>query len=336
MVCRSAYGQAACRTASLIASAVTVAATAPSTVSAHVASKPAGRGGSGPDARQNTTSPSTGVNTGSTARAMPALATRATIAQLRLSSEASVNTHARVVFPVAGPDSARGARSGARGHLWEQGGGADEPAALVVRSAEGPPVLVDHVAEGVGDGDRAENRSVPEPGRRVAHPAAGRPLAAEQLPDGRAGAGPDRTTLRYRFPGAVTRGVALVGAGTAAGFALREVVHDRGGHERDRPHRGRSPEPALLEPSCDAVGRRQAERASAREQHRRRPLGVRERRERLDLARPGSAAADVHPAPAPIRRNHDRAAGPSIRVGPVADSKAGRWVRQAEAYVVDQ
>src|ERR1700752_726701 len=99
-----------CRTPSLIASALMVAAAAPSTVSAHVASKPAEAGGLAPDARPNTTSPSTGVKTGSTARATPALAIRATIAQLRLSSEASINTHASVVFPVAGSQMIGGTR----------------------------------------------------------------------------------------------------------------------------------------------------------------------------------------------------------------------------------
>ena len=49
-------------------------------------------------ARQKTTSPSKGVKAGLTARAIPALAMRARIAHARLSSAASVKTHASVVL----------------------------------------------------------------------------------------------------------------------------------------------------------------------------------------------------------------------------------------------
>jgi hypothetical protein len=86
------------RIASLIAAAVTVAAVVPSTVSIQDAAGPGVGGGAVPDARQKVTSPSLGVKAGSTARAIPAVATRATIPQLRLSSAASVQTHASVVF----------------------------------------------------------------------------------------------------------------------------------------------------------------------------------------------------------------------------------------------
>ena len=47
-----------------MASDVTVAATVPSKVSAQVAASPGGGGGWGPEAMQNTTSPSTGVYAG--------------------------------------------------------------------------------------------------------------------------------------------------------------------------------------------------------------------------------------------------------------------------------
>ena len=67
------------RTASLIAAAVTVAAAVPSTVSAQDAPGPGAEGGPVPDARQKTMSPSLGVKAGSTARAIPAPATRAMI-----------------------------------------------------------------------------------------------------------------------------------------------------------------------------------------------------------------------------------------------------------------
>ena len=93
--------QAHCRTASRIAAAVTVAAAVPSTATLHDAASPGGAGCSAPEARQNTTSPSSGVKAGSTARAMPAPAMRATIAQVRLSTDASVQTHASVVLPAA-------------------------------------------------------------------------------------------------------------------------------------------------------------------------------------------------------------------------------------------
>src|SRR5450755_4061661 len=92
--------------ASLIAAAVTIAAP-PSRVSVQEAARPAGGGASDPDDRQNATSPSSGVKAGSTAPAIPAVATRATIPQPRLSSEASVQTHASVVFS-PGPAAQRG------------------------------------------------------------------------------------------------------------------------------------------------------------------------------------------------------------------------------------
>src|SRR5262249_34326370 len=81
------------RTASRIAAAVAVAAAAPIWNGAN------GSGSSRPEARQKTTSPSTGVNTGSTALPRPAVAARATIEQPRLSSVASVQTHTGVEFP---------------------------------------------------------------------------------------------------------------------------------------------------------------------------------------------------------------------------------------------
>src|SRR5450755_2559691 len=84
--------------ASLIAAAVTVAAALPSTVSVQEAAGPGGGGVPVPDARQKATSPSRGVKAGSTALAIPAVATRATIPQPRLSSDASVQTQANVVF----------------------------------------------------------------------------------------------------------------------------------------------------------------------------------------------------------------------------------------------
>jgi hypothetical protein len=52
-----------------------------------------------PEARQKTTSPSTGVKTGSMARPIPAVADRATIEHCRLSSAASVQTQTGVEFP---------------------------------------------------------------------------------------------------------------------------------------------------------------------------------------------------------------------------------------------
>jgi hypothetical protein len=67
-------------------------------VSAHEVAGPGAAGGPGPEARQKTMSPSKGVNAGSTARAIPALAIRATMPQPRLSSAASVQTQASVVL----------------------------------------------------------------------------------------------------------------------------------------------------------------------------------------------------------------------------------------------
>ena len=113
-------------TASRIAAAVTVAAIVPSTVSAQVAASPGAAGGQEPEARQKITSPSTGVKAGFTARAIPALAMRAAIAQPRLSSEASVHTHTSVVLAPARIDrfggsgssatTVRKARDGSRKH----------------------------------------------------------------------------------------------------------------------------------------------------------------------------------------------------------------------------
>src|SRR3954462_15581835 len=81
-----------------MAAAVSVAATAPSTVSDHDAAGPGAAIGRPPEATQKTTSPSSGVNAGSTARAIPPLAARATMPQPRLSSDASVQTQASVVL----------------------------------------------------------------------------------------------------------------------------------------------------------------------------------------------------------------------------------------------
>src|SRR4051794_16303558 len=72
----AADGGAAWRTASRIAAAVRVAATAPRIVSDHEAAGPGAAGEPAPEARQKTMSPSKGVKAGSTARAIPALAMR--------------------------------------------------------------------------------------------------------------------------------------------------------------------------------------------------------------------------------------------------------------------
>ena len=85
------------RTASRIAAAVTVAAAAPIWMGANCSGSPR------PEARQKTTSPSTGVKTGSMARPIPAVADRATIEHCRLSSAASVQTQTGVVFPSGDP-----------------------------------------------------------------------------------------------------------------------------------------------------------------------------------------------------------------------------------------
>ena len=87
-------GEPAWRTASRIAAAVAVAAAAPICIAAK------GRGSPPePEARQKATSPSTGVKVGSTARAMPAVAARATMPHSRLSRVASVQTQTSVVLP---------------------------------------------------------------------------------------------------------------------------------------------------------------------------------------------------------------------------------------------
>src|SRR5919197_6284951 len=91
------------RTASRIAAAVTVAASVPTAIGPKRSLGPL------PDERQKTTSPSTSENTGSTARATPPLAIRATRAHAALSSGALVITHTSVVFR-----SSIGAHSGGR------------------------------------------------------------------------------------------------------------------------------------------------------------------------------------------------------------------------------
>src|SRR3954471_22081790 len=61
-----------------------------------------------PDYTQNTTSPSTSENTGSTARATPPLAIRATRAHAALSSAASVITQTSVVLRSSSRDQSGG------------------------------------------------------------------------------------------------------------------------------------------------------------------------------------------------------------------------------------
>ena len=67
---------------------------------------------------QNATSPSTGVKVGSTARAIPAVAARATMPASRLSRAASVQMQTRVVLPSgtrrSGPCSIATSRSAPR------------------------------------------------------------------------------------------------------------------------------------------------------------------------------------------------------------------------------
>ena len=78
----------------VLAAAVTVAAAVPTAIE----TKRSVAAGRSPDARQKTTSPSTLEKTGSTARATPPLAIRATRVQPGRSRGASVITQTRVVF----------------------------------------------------------------------------------------------------------------------------------------------------------------------------------------------------------------------------------------------
>src|SRR5436190_6424782 len=89
-------------TASRTAAAVIVAAIVPIEIGPKRPVSPA------PDARQNATSPSTSEWTGSTARATPPLAIRATREQAALSSAASVITQASVVFRSSSRDQSGG------------------------------------------------------------------------------------------------------------------------------------------------------------------------------------------------------------------------------------
>ena len=201
-------------------------------------------------------------------------------------------------------------------------------AAAVVWAPENRAVLGDHVAERVGDGKRRDGGAVGEHGRGVTHSAASRSLAPEQLPDGRAGTGADRTALRDRGGRVVTRCVTVIRSRPATRCTLHEVVYDRRRHQRHHPHRRRSTEASFLEPPHDAVRRREPERAAAGEQHGGRPLGIRQQRESLDFARPGAAAADVDAAPRPRWRDHDRTPGAPVGSGPVSDPEAGgQWQR---------
>src|SRR5450755_961031 len=182
------------RIASLIAVAVTVAAALPSTVSVHEVAGPGTGGGPVPDARQNARSPSFGVNAGSTAREIPALAIRATIPQPRLSSVASVHTHASVVLwpgRAAQPGrcaAARHARHGGhrgRFHLrrarrrrrWQER--SPRPSR---RPRASPP------------------RSPPRRGWRARDPAASRPRRRRRRPRARARERQDATLRTPRSP----------------------------------------------------------------------------------------------------------------------------------------
>src|SRR4051794_34472271 len=94
-IARHGYGppSGSRRTASRIAAATAVAAAAP------ICIDPYSRISPWPEARQKTMSPSTGVKVGSIARAIPAVAARATTVHSVLLSAASVQMQASVVLP---------------------------------------------------------------------------------------------------------------------------------------------------------------------------------------------------------------------------------------------
>ena len=243
---------------------------------------------------QKATSPSTSENTGSTARATPADAIRATREQAGLSSGASVITQTSVVLRSSSPAPIRLLR-----HRDDRLCGRGRRARVGLDPGEHRPVLSDHVTERVHHRQRGDPVAEAGTGGRVADAGRGRVLAPRDLAHRGPGSGADPAALRHprrrRLAGRVTgRGV-----GPRRGIARREVVDHRRRDDRHQAAGGRVAAALLLAASASRrrppPGRRRCPRSASPRSPRRSRRAARSRRSR---AYPGRRRAR-RPRPAP-------------------------------------
>ena len=279
-----------------------------------------------PEARQKTTSPSTSEKTGSTARATPALAIRATRVQAGLSSGASVITQTSVVLRSSRP----------------------RPVGRAVHRRDQRCVRIDRAVARRGPARAPRRRApitspnafttasaatvVPAAGRagRVADPAPGAdardrgscppPRRSRRRP------GPRSGTCRSRGLAGRVAGVRRRAA--PPGSPCRQVVDHRRGDDRHqaagrRVARARAPRSQRTTPSAAARPKALPPVSSTAVTS----SVAGERADHVGLARPGPAAAHVDPAAAPRRRDHDGAAGDARRRRSSARSRSRRAAR---------
>ena len=120
----------------------------------------------------------------------------------------------------------------------------------------------------------------------------------------------------------LARGVAVLRPGPRPRVALGEVVHDGRRHDRDHSGRSRVAAALLLAPADDAIGGREPERAAAGEEDRGHVGAAGQRREPVRLTGPGSTAPDVNARRGSRRRDHHRASGLRLGIGPVPDPES--------------
>jgi hypothetical protein len=179
-------------------------------------------------------------------------------------------------------------------------------------AGEHRPVGVEDVAERV---DRRERRDGRVAGaRRGRAEAALRPAPGPaQLPDRAARADADAPPLDLRARGLA--GGPRRGCVRADGaVADDQVVDDGGEDERHQAAGRRVADAALGEMGHDPVGRAEAERAAAGEEHGVDAGRVRGRREQLALTRAGTAAAHLRGRDRALRQEDHGAARPGVPV----------------------
>jgi hypothetical protein len=182
-----------------------------------------------------------------------------------------------------------------------------------------------HAAQRVVDDQRTDGRPVRQPSRGTAGPTGLRRLDTAELGDRRAGARADgafeRVVVRL---GRQRRVISRVGIGVRVGVADAQVEQDRRRHDRHRTHARGEADPALGEPTHHAIGRRQPERRATGQADGVDPLDERRRAQEIRLTRARCRSADIDAGDRALVRSQDhRAAGPSFRIGPVADADAG-------------
>lgn len=161
-----------------------------------------------------------------------------------------------------------------------------------------------------------------QPRRRVAYAAPRGALAPEHLPHAGAGARSHPPPPGDAAGGRLTGGVALLRPRPPSGIAFPKIEDHRTRHQRNHANGGRPAEPPPLKPAHDAVRGRKSEGAPTRQQHCGRPLGVRERRQRLQLTCASTATAHLHRAPGPHGSDDHRAARAGPEICPMSDREA--------------